>query len=144
MSIATRIASGVAALVVMAAALEERDPPALDRADDQPSRVALDARHRKAGQLAVGDGDRVLASSANGPRPEPSTMPSGGSASSPCFLRATIAPPKSWSMRRLLSAELPRAPRVQRTPGRIVPARDAYFSCGFRCRRRRQFGRSRG
>ena len=43
----------------MAAALEQRDPPAFDRADDQPPGVALDARHGKAGDVGVGDRDRV-------------------------------------------------------------------------------------
>ena len=49
----------VAALVIMAAALKQRDPPAFDRADDEPSRVALDGGYRKAGDVDVGNGDRV-------------------------------------------------------------------------------------
>ncbi len=50
---------GVAALVIMAAALEERDPFAFDRADDEPPGVALDARHGKAGKLRIADLDGV-------------------------------------------------------------------------------------
>ncbi len=51
--------AGVAAFVIMAAALKQRDPPPLDLADDQPSGVAFDARRRKAGDVAIGDCDRV-------------------------------------------------------------------------------------
>ncbi len=51
---------GVAALVIMAAALEERDPLAFDRADDEPPGMALDARDGKARQFRIGELDRVL------------------------------------------------------------------------------------
>ncbi len=50
---------GVAALVIMAAALEERDPPALDRADHEAPGVALDSGYRKAGDVEIGDRGRV-------------------------------------------------------------------------------------
>ena len=49
----------VAALVVMAAALKQRHPLALDRPDHQPPGVALDARLREAGNVGIGDRDRV-------------------------------------------------------------------------------------
>ena len=45
----------VAALVIVAAALEERDPLALDRADDEPPGMALDARDGKAGKLRIAE-----------------------------------------------------------------------------------------
>ena len=51
---------GVAALVIMAAALKQRDPPALQLADHQPALVAGDGGLRKAGNVGVGNRDRVL------------------------------------------------------------------------------------
>ena len=51
--------AGVAALVVMAAALKQSHPPAFDRAHHQPAGMALDGRDRKAGNVEVGDGDCV-------------------------------------------------------------------------------------
>ena len=52
--------AGVPALVVMAAALEQRHPPAFDRAHHEPPGVTLDGGYRKAGNVEVGNGDRVI------------------------------------------------------------------------------------
>ena len=49
----------IAALVIMAAALEEGDPSAFDLADDEPPGVAFDGRDRKAGDVDIGNRDRV-------------------------------------------------------------------------------------
>ena len=49
----------IAALVVVAAALKQRHPLALDCPDHQPPGMALDARDRKAGNVEIGDRDRV-------------------------------------------------------------------------------------
>ena len=57
-SIATAHRVGVAALVVMAAALEQGDPPAFDLADHEPPGVAGDGGDRKAGDVEIGDADR--------------------------------------------------------------------------------------
>ena len=50
----------VAALVIVAAPLEQRDALALQRPHDQPPLVAGDGGLRKAGDFGVGDRDRVL------------------------------------------------------------------------------------
>ena len=50
---------GVAAFVIVAAALEQRDAPALDCADDEPPGVAFDARHRETLELRIGQRDRI-------------------------------------------------------------------------------------
>ena len=81
----------IAALVIMAAALEQRDTSALDVADDEPPGVALDGRYRKAGDSVIGDGGRVSASSASDPRPVPSTIASEGSEARPRALSAAMA-----------------------------------------------------
>ena len=73
---------------------------ALDLADDEPPGVALDGRDRKAGDVDVRDGDRVSASSARAPRPEPSTMPSGGSVSRPRLFKAPMAASGEGSIAR--------------------------------------------
>ena len=59
-SIATAIARGIAVLVIMAAALEQRDALALQFADHEAPAVAGDGRLREAGDIAVGDDRRVL------------------------------------------------------------------------------------
>ena len=59
-SISTAIACGVAALVIVPAPLEQGDLPALEFADHQPPLVAGDRGLRKAGNLGVGNRDRIL------------------------------------------------------------------------------------
>ena len=54
-SIADAHRARVAALVIVAAALEQRDALALELADHQPAAVAGDAGHGKAGDFGVGD-----------------------------------------------------------------------------------------
>ena len=49
----------IAALIIMAAALKQRDLPALDRSHDQAPGMAFDARDREAGNVEIRDRGRV-------------------------------------------------------------------------------------